>query len=121
MTPLDEWLKPPRSLLLYLVLLTLISVSALGWFAWKLLTQERMLEAQRVEESLDQAADRITATLHGTLAETGERVAAARANSKWEDGLLVQVSGNGLTAMPRERLLYWPVTAAGTRVAQERR
>ena len=111
MTPLDEWLKPPRSLLLYLVLLTLISVSALGWFAWKLLTQERMLEAQHVEESLEQAADRIAATLHGTLAETGERVAAARANGKWDEGLLVQVSGNGLTAMPRERLLYWPVTA----------
>jgi signal transduction histidine kinase len=111
MTPLNEWLKPPRSLLLYLFGLTLVSVSALAWFGWRLLTQERMVEAQRVEERLEQAADRITATLHGTLAETGERVAASRPDGKWEDGLLVEAGPSSMTASPRDRLLYWPVTA----------
>src|SRR5689334_6157159 len=113
MMPLREWLKPPRSLLLYLFLLTLVSVSALAWFGWKLLTQERMVEAQRVEERLEQAADRITATLRGALAETGERVAAPKWDPpKWnagpDEGLLVEIAGNNLTVSPPQRLLYWP-------------
>jgi signal transduction histidine kinase len=116
MMPPHEWLKPPRSLLLYLFLLTLVSVSALAWFGWRLLTQERMVEAQRVEERLEQAADRIAATLRGTLAETGERVAALKWDAaKWdasrEEGLLLRLAGNSLTVTPRERLLYWPVAA----------
>ena len=111
MTPLHEWLKPPRSLLLYLFGLTLVSVSALAWFGWRLLTQERMVEAQRVEERLEQAADRITATLRGALAETGERVAVPRPDGKWEEGLLLEVGASTLAASPRERLLYWPVAA----------
>ena len=111
MPPLQEWLKPPRSLLLYLFVLTLVSVSALAWFGLRLLTQERMVETQRVEERLEQAADRITATLRGTLAETGERVAAPRWDGRGEEGLLLQVSANGIAAFPRQRLLYWPVAA----------
>jgi signal transduction histidine kinase len=111
MTPLHEWLKPPRSLLLYLFVLTLVSVSALAVFGWRLLTQERMVETQRIEERLEQAADRITATLRGTLAETGERVAAPRWDPRGEEGLLLQVGANSLAALPRERLLYWPVAA----------
>ena len=110
MTPLHEWLKPPRSLLLYLFVLTLVSVSALAWFGYRLLTQERMVEAQRVEERLEQAADRITATLRGTLAETGERVAAPRWAGRTDEGLLLEVGANSVNAYPRERLLYWPVT-----------
>lgn len=115
MVPLNEWLKPPRSLLLYLFLLTLVSVSALAWFGWKLLTQERMVEAQHVEERLEQAADRITATLRGMLAETGERVAAPKWDApKWAAGredVLVQVGANSLMVYPRDRLLFWPMAA----------
>src|ERR1051325_6665594 len=62
MTPLREWLKPPRKLLLILFLLTLVSVSALAWFGWRLLDQERMVEAQRTQERLEHAADRLSAT-----------------------------------------------------------
>ena len=76
MTPLREWLKPPKSLLLILFLLTLVSVSALGWFGFKLLEQDRMVQAQQRQERLEQAADRIAATQRGTLAETGERLSA---------------------------------------------
>src|ERR1700689_4199887 len=68
------WLKPPRSLLTILFLVTLVSVSALAWFGWKLLDQERVVEAQRDRERLEQAADRIAAIARGALAETGERL-----------------------------------------------
>ena len=110
MTPLRGWLKPPRTLLLILFLLTLISVSALSWFGWKVLDQERMVEAQRLEQKLEQSADRIAATLRGTLAETGERLGST-AIAPPDDGLLLTVEGDRLTAEPSRRLLYYPGAA----------
>ena len=111
MTPLGGWLKPPRNLLLILFLLTLVSVSALGWFGWKLLAQERMVEAQRVQERLEQTADRVAATLRGTLAETGERLGASVASPP-DDGVLFVLEDNTFTARPPERLLYYPFPSA---------
>ncbi len=107
------WLKPPRSLLALLFLVTLVSVSALGWFGWKLLDQERVVEAQRDRERLEQAADRVAAIARGTLAETGERLGtwllAPPSDGKPDEGLLLIISGeNAISAMPRPRLLYRP-------------
>ena len=71
---LRVWLRPPRSLLVILFLLTLVSISAVASFGWKLLTQESVVEEQRTEERLEQTADRIVVTLRGILADTGERL-----------------------------------------------
>jgi signal transduction histidine kinase len=111
MTPLREWLKPPRTLLLFLFLLTLVSVSALGWFGWKIVDQERMVEAQRLQQRVEQSADRIAATLRGMLAETGERMGVESITPP-DDGLLLIVEDNRLTSKPANRLLYYPVAAA---------
>ena len=115
MMPLREWLKPPRSLLATLFLVTLVAVSALGWFGWKLLDQERLVEVQRGQEALEQSADRIVALARGSLAETGERVGswliAPPADGKPEEGLLLLLSGSSVTAMPRQRLIYRPSLA----------
>jgi signal transduction histidine kinase len=112
MVPLKGWLKPPRSLLLSLFLVTLVSVSALGWFGWKLLDQERIVETQRAQERLEQAADRIAAKTRETLAETGERVGAwllaPPSDGKSADGLLLTVNGDSIQAFPPQRLLYRP-------------
>ena len=112
MVPLREWLRPPKSLLLILVLLTLVSVSTVGWFGFKLLEQDRMVQAQRRQERLEQAADRMAATLRGTLAETGERLSAWLTTpppaGKPEDGVLLTVDENSVTAYPAGRLLYYP-------------
>jgi signal transduction histidine kinase len=117
MLPPSEWLKPPRSLLLILFLVTLVSVSALAWFGWKVLYQEQAVDTQRAQERLEQAADRITATARGVLAETGERVGtwpiSPPADGKPDDdkadnGLILIRSGNTLSALPAGRLLYWP-------------
>ena len=112
MVPLREWLRPPKSLLLILVLLSLVSVSAVGWFGFKLLEQDRMVQAQRRQERLEQAADRIAATLRGTLAETGERLSAWLTTpppaGKPDDGVLLTVEENSVTAYPAGRLLYYP-------------
>lgn len=112
MAPPSEWLKPPRTLLLLLFLLTLVSVSALAWFGWKLLDQERIVEAQRLQERLEQTADRIAATLRGTLAETGERLGSAQAVPPG-DGLLLTLHPNSLEVKPAGRLLYSPLAPGG--------
>src|SRR6516225_1230253 len=112
MTPLREWLKPPRTLLLFLFLLTLVSVSALSWFGWTVLNQERMVEAQRLQQRVEQSADRIAATLRGTLAETGERLGAA-AITPPDDSLLLFLENDRLSAMPANRLLYHPIASPG--------
>ncbi len=112
MLPPREWLKPPRSLLAILFLVTCVSVSALGWFGWKLLDQERVVESQRGQERLEQQADRIAAIARGALAETGERLGtwllAPPSDGKPDEGLLLVLSGNSLTAIPPRRLLYRP-------------
>src|SRR5436305_3376252 len=103
MTPLREWLKPPKSLLPILFLLTLVSVSALGWFGFKLLEQDRMVQAQQRQERLEQAADRIAATLRGALAETGERLSAwlaAPPTAGPKNGILIVGDGASMTAYP---------------------
>lgn len=108
MPPPREWLRPPRSLLALLFLFTFVSVSALGWFGWKLLDQERVVESQRAQEKLEESADRIAAVARGTLAETGERLA----DGKPGEGLLLTTSGNdNLSALPAHRLLYRPAPA----------
>jgi signal transduction histidine kinase len=115
MRPPSEWLKPPRSLLLILFLVTLVSVSALAWFGWRILHQEQVVDAQRTQERLEQAADRITATARGLLAETGERVGtwpmSPPTDGKPDDGLVLILSGNSLSALPPGRLLYRPLPA----------
>jgi signal transduction histidine kinase len=112
MMPLREWLKPPRTLLAILFLVTLVSVSALGWLGWKLLDQERAVEAQRAHERLEQAADRAAALVRGALAETGERLGTwlivPPQKGKPDEGLLLLVADGSLSALPRHRLLYHP-------------
>jgi signal transduction histidine kinase len=112
MVPLREWLRPPKSLLLILVLLSLVSVSAVGWFGFKLLEQDRMVQAQRRQERLEQAADRMAAALRGTVAETGERLSAwlttPPPEGKPDDGVLLTVEEDSVTAYPAGRLLYYP-------------
>ena len=107
MTPRREWPKHPQSLLSILFLVTFVSVSALLWFGWKLLDQERVIESQRAQERLDEASGRIAAMARGALAETGERLGTwliappanrkpanrKPANRKPEEGLLLIISG----------------------------
>jgi len=111
-----EWFRPPRHLLLILLLLTVASVSALFWSGWKLTEQESAVEAQQHRQRLEQAADRIAALLRASLAETGDRLAAiagapAQVATKAEPGaaVLLVITEKSLTAYPPGRLLYAPV------------
>src|ERR1019366_7904769 len=93
-------------------LLSLVSVSAVGWFWIKLLEQDRMVQAQGRQDRLEQAADRMAAALRGTVAETGERLSAWLTTpppaGKPDNGVLLTVEENSVTAYPAGRLLYYP-------------
>jgi len=112
MAPLREWLKPPRSLLLLLSVGTLVAVSTVAWFGWKLLDQERAVEAQRAQEDVEQESDRIAANLHVVLAEMGDRlgawVTAPPANGKPKDGVLLLLDRESAVTLPAGRVLYSP-------------
>ena len=115
---LREWFRPPRHLLVILLLLTTASVSALLWFGWRLTEQESAVEAQRSRERLEQAADRIAALLRANLAETGERLAAAASSPAGvapgsDQSLLLIFTRDSFSAYPPGSLLYTPVAEHG--------
>ena len=113
---LKEWFRPPRHLLVILLLLTVASVSALIWAGWKLTQQDSAVEAQQRRARLEQAADRVVALLRANLAETGERLAASAAASspagiKPDAGqsLLLLLTEDTISAYPPGRLLFLPI------------
>jgi signal transduction histidine kinase len=109
---LKDWLKPPRSLLAGLVVLTLVSVSAVSWAAFRVFEQERLIGSQRAQERLEEAADRAAANLRTALADIGDRLsawlAAPPAADKPLDGLLLIFDGDSIQSYPRGRLLFDP-------------
>jgi hypothetical protein len=98
---LREWLRPPRCLLATLLLLTLVSASALGWLGWSLVSKERIVEAQRARERLELAADRIAANFRRSLDAEGQL-----------QGLRLSGAEDSLSVVPPGRLLYYPRAAA---------
>jgi signal transduction histidine kinase len=94
------WLKPPNRLLVILRLLTLVSVSALGWLGWRLISQDRIVAAQRARERLEQAADRIAANFRQSLDTEGRL-----------QGLALHATKDSFSVAPPGRLLYYPLGA----------
>ncbi|HYP07830.1 MAG TPA: HAMP domain-containing sensor histidine kinase [Bryobacteraceae bacterium] len=88
----QQWLKPPGSLLIALFLLTLGSVSALAWFGWRFVEQERLVEGQRAQQRLEETADVLATQLRASLAESANRLT--------DDG--------SITTYPPGPLLYLP-------------
>jgi signal transduction histidine kinase len=78
-------------------LLTLVSVSALGWLGWTLISQDRLVEAQRSRERLEQAADRVAANFRRSLDAAGGL-----------QGLQLNVTNDSFSVTPPGRLLYYP-------------
>ena len=106
MTPLRQWLRPPKALLLLLFLLTYASVSTLAIFGWRLLEQQRIVEAQRSQDRLEHAADQIAALVREALARSSKRLSAGLA---LPGDLLLTLSATSLNATPPGRLLYYPL------------
>ncbi len=104
-----RWLRPPQPLLLVLFSFTFVSITVLGWLAWRLIDQDRLLESQRSQERLEEAADRLVATLCSVLAEAGEHLDTWDSPPRPPQGALVVVSRNGSIETFGGKVLFSPV------------
>lgn len=92
-----------------------VSVAALVWMGARLLTQDRALEAQQLEERREAAADRVVAALEQALLAEGRRLA-----NPWpadlaaaEDLVVVSAGSAGIKVWPEQAIPYYPVIPAG--------
>ena len=93
-----------------------MSVIALVWMGWRLLQQDRELEAQRLEEQREVAADRVVAALEMALAAEERKIAEglmANFSPKTEDCLLIIIDSAEMSVLPTDALLYYPVIPPG--------
>jgi signal transduction histidine kinase len=62
-TLLKGWFRPPRLVLTLFFCVMCACALALAWLGWKVIQQDRLVEAQRLQERLESAADRVVAAL----------------------------------------------------------
>ena len=120
--PLRDWLRPPRNLLVLFLGTTLVLTAGLGWLGWRLLQQDRAVEAQRVRDRLDSAADLIAAEMRQTLTAVDAQLtllsslsaprlqesALAYAGTLGDDAFVVVFQPDAVDAYPSHRLLSYP-------------
>jgi hypothetical protein len=108
---------PPRKTVALFVAVAAVSVIALVWMGVRLLTQERALEAQRLQERREAAADRVVAALEQVLLAEERRLANPRApDLAAGDDLLLFVAGpTGIKTSPEKAILFTRDAGAGTR------
>jgi len=106
-TWLRKWFQPPRHLLVVLVAITVVSATALSWLGWRMLEQDRAVEAQREQERLEHAADRGVRALERLLAEAEERL-GNRVPLPDKDGLTLIFTRQTMEALPASRLFFHP-------------
>jgi signal transduction histidine kinase len=104
------WLRPPRRLLVLFLAVTLAPAAGLVWLGWRLLEQERALEAQRRLERREQGAELIVAALREQLLARRQGLAdpARGPEPEAEDAVVVVFGAGPAQAHPPSRLLYYP-------------
>ena len=111
MKPLRPWMWLPRNLTALFLAVAALAVVALVWLGVRLLEQDRALEAQRLEERRESAADRVVAALEQTLTAEDRKLADLRpetGRSAAQDVLWIKAGHQGLQAWPERALLYYP-------------
>jgi signal transduction histidine kinase len=97
-----------------------MAVIALVWMGWRLLQQDRALEAQRLEEQREVAADRIIAALAKDLAAGEQKLAAVQMENfspETDDYVLITIDSGEMHVLPNDDLLYYPVVTPGREAA----
>jgi signal transduction histidine kinase/tetratricopeptide (TPR) repeat protein len=104
------WLRPPRRLLVLFLVVTLAPAAGLVWLGWRLLGQERALEAQRRLERREQDADRIVGALRERvlLSRQGLADPSRTFDPGAGDAVLVAFSSESARVDPPGGLLYDP-------------
>jgi len=108
---LSLWFRPSRRLLLMFLLLSMGPAAALGWMSWRLLEQDRALEAQRAMERREYAADLVAGALSRRMAVSRRQLTQSGEASSLvsaPDAVVVTFQQNDLRVIPAGRLLYYP-------------
>ena len=88
----------------------LVSAGALGWLGWLLLLQDAALDTQRRRDSLEQAADRTSATMQLALAKLQTALSVpAGENGALPAGISrIATAPGGVTIWPEGSVAYFP-------------
>jgi signal transduction histidine kinase len=112
MSFLGSWFRSPYGLLGAFLALTLGPALGLVCLGWRLLDQDRALEAQRITERREQAADRLITALQRALQASAADLAHLRAPLPGEDALIAEIQPSGIRAYPDGGLLFYPAASA---------
>ena len=120
---LSRWFRSPRYLLTLFLAIMLVLAATLSWLSWRLLKQDRVLENQRIQERLDNAADLIAASLLRKFSESKDQFTSLFALSDSDlalraselagqgagTGLIVVFRPQAIDAYPPAGLVYYPL------------
>ena len=114
MPSVGKWLRPPRSILIFFVLVVCVPAATLIAFGIRLLDQDRALAHQRRLELLDRAADQGVHVLEQDLAARAKRLLGAPCtlDELPYDAVCVVLSSDRIDAVPSQRIPYYPVAQA---------
>jgi signal transduction histidine kinase len=105
------WLAAPRRLLILVVVILLLPAVVVVWLGLRLIQQDRELESRQMTERREAAADRAVALLEQALTSTERQLVAfapAISIRPDDDAVLVTLSSDGISAVPKDHLLYYP-------------
>jgi signal transduction histidine kinase len=114
MPSVGKWLRPPRSILVFFVLVVCVPAATLIAFGLRLLAQDRALAHQRRLELLDHAADQGVHVLEQDLAARAKRLLGAPCtlDELRYDAVCVVLYSDRIDAVPPQRIPYYPVAQA---------
>jgi signal transduction histidine kinase len=109
---LSRWTRVPRNLTAAFLAVAAVSVVALIWLGVRLVAQDRALEAERLRERRESAADRVVAALDQALSADERSLVglSGKAQHPGTAGLaLVVADAGGFRVLPETGLLYYPM------------
>ena len=112
MSRLSRWARVPRNLTIAFLAVAAVSVVALVWLGARLVAQDRALEAERLREKRESAADRVVAALSQALSADERSLLGVPGKGRHPGtaGLALVVAEEGeVRVLPGTGLLYYPV------------
>jgi len=110
--PVHQWFRAPRHVMALFLGITLALAGAQGWLSWRILEQDRDLEARRVQERHAQAEEVIRTALLRSLSEAEEQLSGLLAGSAprppGDDALVIVLRADGVAAHLGGPLVYYP-------------
>ena len=111
MPRLSRWTRVPRNLTVAFLAVAAVSVIALIWLGVRLVGQDRALEAERLREKRESAADRVVAALDQALSADERSLVGlpGKGHHPGTPGLALVVAEAGeFRVLPETGLLYYP-------------